>query len=137
MFIYLVIENIEKREEENMKEKQITMDFTQISKTSSNSEVATAVAPSEKFTTAIADKTHLANLISSLKSELASANSLLKLKEKECSDSKEQFKRNATELRDARKRITAMEKQSENYRETVCLELFNALLLKLTFFYSK
>lgn len=70
-------------------------------------------------TTAIADKTHLANLITSLKTELATANSLLKMKEKECNDSKEHFKRNASELRDSRKRIVTMEKQNENYRETV------------------
>lgn len=79
-------------------------------------------------TTAIADKTHLANLITSLKTELATASSLLKMKEKECNDSKEHFKRNASELRDARKRIVTMEKQSENYRETVNIKyIFNLL----------
>lgn len=73
----------------------------------------------DECTTVIADKTHLANLITSLKTELSTANFLLKMKEKECNDSKEHFKRNANELRDARKRIATMEKQSENYRETV------------------
>lgn len=99
-----------------MKEKQITMDLKQITKTTGSTSEIAAI---ENFTTAVADKTHLANLITSLKSELATATSLLKLKEKECHDSKEQFKRNASELRDARKRIAAMEKQNENYRETV------------------
>lgn len=99
-----------------MREKQITMDFTQIGKMSSSD---VEVAPVENYITAIADKTHLANLITTLKSELATANSLLKVKEKECSDAREQFKRNATELRDTRKRIAVVEKQSENYRETV------------------
>lgn len=73
----------------------------------------------EEFATAIADKTHLANLISSLKSELASANALLKIKEKESKEAKEQLKRAKDDLNGTKKRLELLEKQCETYRQTV------------------
>lgn len=73
----------------------------------------------EEFSIAIADKTHLANLITTLKSELASANALLKIKEKDYHDAKEQLKLLKGNLSDANHRVDSLEKQCENYRFTV------------------
>lgn len=73
----------------------------------------------EDLSTTIADKTNLANLITSLKSELAAANALLKVKETECNEFRNQLTRSTTQSTDAKKRFTSLEKQCENYRETV------------------
>lgn len=73
----------------------------------------------DEFATAIADKTHLANLITSLKSELASANTLLKIKEKESKDAKEHLKRAKDDLTDANKGVELLERQCESYRQSV------------------
>lgn len=73
----------------------------------------------EDYATAIADKTHLANLITSLKSELASANALLKIKEKDCSEAKELLKRSKEDSNDAKYRVELLEKQCDTYRQTV------------------
>ncbi|XP_055302935.1 uncharacterized protein LOC129568714 isoform X2 [Sitodiplosis mosellana] len=73
----------------------------------------------EDFSTAIADKTHLANLITTLKSELASANALLKIKEKDYHEAKDQLKQSKGDLSDANKRVSMFEKQCENYRQTI------------------
>lgn len=69
--------------------------------------------------TAIADKTHLANLISSLKSELASTTALLNSKEHDFNEAKQQLTRFKGDLNDANQRMVSMEKQCENYRQTV------------------
>ncbi|XP_031622706.1 spindle pole body component 110-like isoform X2 [Contarinia nasturtii] len=76
-------------------------------------------ATAEEFTTAIADKTHLANLITTLKSELSSTNALLKIKEKDFNDAKEQLKRMKGDHSDANQRVALLEKQCENYRLTI------------------
>lgn len=70
---------------------------------------------------AIADKTHLANLITSLKSELASANALLANKKRDCDEAKEHGRRAKGDLNEANKRVSAFEKQCENYRQTVSI----------------
>lgn len=87
----------------------------------------------EEFATAIADKTHLANLISSLKSELASANALLKIKEKESKEAKEQLKRAKDDLNGTNKRLELLEKQCETYRQTVRMEI----IFQTRFFYNE
>lgn len=92
------------------------MGFKQVGKTVNSTVESTSV---DEFSTAIADKTHLANLISTLKSELASANALLKIKEKDYHEAKEQMKRFKCDVTDANKRGTLLEKQCENYRQTV------------------
>lgn len=73
----------------------------------------------EEFSTAIADKTHLANLITTLKSELASTNALLKIKEKDYNEAKEQITHFKNDMTDANKRVALLQKQCENYRQTV------------------
>lgn len=78
----------------------------------------------EENSTAVADKTHLANLIATLKSELASANALLKSKEQDFSEAKEQMQRVKGDLSEANIRVAALEKQCENYRQTVSLVIF-------------
>lgn len=92
------------------------MGYTQIGKTVGSAVESASV---EEFSTAIADKTHLANLITTLKSELASANALLKIKEKDYHEAKEQLKQFKGDLSDANKRVSILEKQCENYRQTV------------------
>lgn len=92
------------------------MGYKQVGKTVSSTVESATV---EEFTTAIADKTHLANLITTLKSELASANALLKIKEKDYHDAKEQLKHFKGDLNDANKRVSMLEKQCDNYRQTV------------------
>lgn len=89
----------------------------------------------EEFSIAIADKTHLANLITTLKSELASANALLKIKEKDYQDAKEQLKLLRGNLSDANHRVDSLEKQCENYRFTVS-ELRNLLDKCRSIFFS-
>lgn len=98
-------------------------------------------ASKEEFATAIADKTHLANLITSLKSELASANAILKIKEQETKEAKEQLKRTKDDLSGANKRVELLEKQCETYRQTVwilyllqSLACFVFFQMKITFF---
>lgn len=92
------------------------MGYTQIGKTVGSAVESASV---EEFSTAIADKTHLANLITTLKSELASANALLKIKEKDYHEAKEQLEQFKGDLSDANKRVSILEKQCENYRQTV------------------
>lgn len=75
----------------------------------------------EEFSSAIADKTHLANLITSLKSELASANALLKSKEQDYNEAKEQVTQFKDDLSAANRRVASLEKQCENYRQTVSI----------------
>lgn len=93
------------------------MGFKQVGKPVGSSSVDSATV--EEFSTAIADKTHLANLITTLKSELASTNALLKIKEKDYHDAKEQLKQLKGENSDANQRVAILEKQCENYRLNV------------------
>lgn len=79
-------------------------------------------ATADEVSTVIADKTHLANLITSLKSEMASANALLKSKEHDYNEAKMQVNRFKDDLNDANKRITVLEKQCEQYRQTVSVK---------------
>lgn len=81
----------------------------------------------EGNSTIVADKTHLANLIATLKSELASANALLKSKEEDCNAAKEQVQRFKGDLGEANQRVTTLEKQCENYRQTVSSMMFNLI----------
>lgn len=90
------------------------MGFKQIEK-SINSSIENS--SNGEISTAIADKTHLANLITSLKSELASANALLKTKENDCRHLKDQL--DGKEFVDGEKRLNQLETECENYRETV------------------
>lgn len=92
------------------------MGYKQVGKNGSSALDSASV---DEFSTAIADKTHLANLITTLKSELASANALLKIKEKDYSDAKEQLKRFKGDLSEANNRSATLEKQCANYRQTV------------------
>lgn len=80
----------------------------------------------DEVSTVIADKTHLANLISSLKSEMASANALLKSKEHDYNEAKTQVNRFKDDLNDANKRMAALEKQCEQYRQTVSVKIGGA-----------
>lgn len=93
------------------------MGYKQVSKMIGSMDDSTARA--EEVSTVIADKTHLANLITSLKSEMASANALLKSKENDYNEAKLQVNRFKNDLSDANKRIVALEKQCEQYRQTV------------------
>lgn len=99
------------------------MGYKQVGKTVDSSETASV----EEYSTAIADKTHLANLISTLKSELASANALLKNKENDYHEAKENLKRYKSDLSNANKRVQILEKQCENYRQNVSEFLFVCL----------
>lgn len=92
------------------------MGYKQVGKTVNST---TETASVEEYSTAIADKTHLANLITTLKSELASTNALLKNKEKDYHEAKEQLKRFKGDLSDAYKQVEILEKQCENYRLNV------------------
>lgn len=92
------------------------MGFKQIEK-SVNSSIDNS--SNGEISTAIADKTHLANLITSLKSELASANALLKTKENDCHYLNNQLECKEKELVENKKRLNQLEIQCENYRETV------------------
>lgn len=96
------------------------MVLKQVAKPDSSTVDSTSV---EEFATAIADKTHLANLISSLKSELASANALLNIKEKESKEAKQHSKRAKDDLNESNKRLELLEKQCETYRQTVRIEI--------------
>lgn len=94
------------------------MGFKQI-ETSLCETVATTSEDDSATTTSAANKTNLENLITSLKSELAAANALLKVKESECTEFNVKVKRSATESLETNKRFASFEKQCENYRETV------------------
>lgn len=67
----------------------------------------------------IADKTHLASLITTLKSELAMANSVLEIRESDCHNLNQQLEHKEKEHSDTKKRMVHIEKQCDNYRETV------------------
>lgn len=101
------------------------MGYKQVGKTVSSTVESATV---EEFSTAIADKTHLANLITTLKSELASTNALLKIKEKDYHDATAQLTRYKGDLSDANKRVSLLEKQCENYKQTVRFSLINKSL---------
>lgn len=100
------------------------MGYKQVSKTVVGSMDAhdDTNATADEVSTVIADKTHLANLITSLKSEMASANALLKSKEHDYNEAKMQVNRFKDDLNDANKRITVLEKQCEQYRQTVSVK---------------
>lgn len=72
----------------------------------------------------IADKAHLANLITTLKSELAMANSVLEIRESDCHNLNQQMEHKEKEHSDTKKRMVHIEKQCDNYRETVNSILF-------------
>lgn len=97
------------------------MGYKQVSKTTGSMDDQSDgnSAEADEVSTVIADKTHLANLISSLKSEMASANALLKSKEHDYNEAKMQVNRFKDDLTDANKRMAALEKQCEQYRQTV------------------
>lgn len=94
------------------------MGYKQVGKSNGST---TDSANVEEFPSAIADKTHLANLITSLKSELASANALLKSKEHDHNEANEQVTRFKDDLGEANTRMASLEKQCENYRQTVSI----------------
>lgn len=73
----------------------------------------------KSYTTAAADKTHLANLIRTLKSELSTSNAMLKAKEEECMEISRQLNQRNGELLDAGKRYKMLEKQCAAECETV------------------
>lgn len=73
----------------------------------------------KNYSTAIADKTHLANLITTLKSELATANALLKAKEEEYLETARQLNQRNIDILDANKRYKMLEKQCAADCETV------------------
>lgn len=93
------------------------MGYKQVGKTIGSMDDSNETA--DGVSTVIADKTHLANLITSLKSEMASANALLKSKEHDYNEAKMQVNRFKDDLNDANKRIVTLEKQCEQYRQTV------------------
>lgn len=100
--------------------KKKIMGYKQVSKTmGSMDDHDENSSTADEVSTVIADKTHLANLISSLKSEMASANALLKSKEHDYNEAKTQVNRFKDDLNDANKRMAALEKQCEQYRQTV------------------
>lgn len=100
------------------------MGYKQVSKTiNSMDDHGDNNVTADEVSTVIADKTHLANLITSLKSEMASANALLKSKEHDYNEAKMQVNRFKDDLNDANKHIAALEKQCEQYRQTVSVEL--------------
>lgn len=71
------------------------------------------------FSTAAADKTHLANLIRTLKTELSTANAMLKAKEEECMEITRQLNQRNCEILDAGKRYKMLEKQCAAECKTV------------------
>lgn len=73
----------------------------------------------ENASTVIADKTHLADLIATLKSELTMANSVLEIREKDCINLNDQLAHKEKEHSETKKRLVHLEKQCDNYRETV------------------
>lgn len=73
----------------------------------------------KNYTSAAADKTHLANLIRTLKSELSTSNAMLKAKEEECMEYSRQLNQRNCELLDAGKRYKMLEKQCAAECETV------------------
>lgn len=86
----------------------------------------------ENGSTIIADKTHLANLITTLKSELTMANSVLEIRESDCHHLNQQLEHKEKEHSDTKKRMVHIEKQCDNYRETVNSSL-NLILLQVEF----
>lgn len=88
-------------------------------KQSMNQSQTMNIAPLASFSTAIADKTHLANLITMLKSELATVNALLKTKEEDYVELNTLLNRRNNELLDANKRYKLLEKQYAIDCETV------------------
>lgn len=94
-----------------------TMVFKQIDGDSGNSSIE--FSSLDNATTVIADKTHLANLIATLKSELAMANSVLEIREKDCVTMNDQLQHKEKEHSDTKKRMVHLDKQCDNYRETV------------------
>lgn len=103
------------------------MGYKQVSKTmGSMDDHDENSSTADEVSTVIADKTHLANLISSLKSEMASANALLKSKEHDYNEAKTQVNRFKDDLNDANKRMAALEKQCEQYRQTVSVKIGGA-----------
>lgn len=108
------------------------MGYKQISKMIGSTDDSSNATPDE-VTTVIADKTHLANLITTLKSEMASANALLKSKETDYNEAKLQVNRFKDDLSDANKRIVVLENQCEQYRQTVSVSINFIILNSSTF----
>lgn len=104
------------------------MGFKQVNKTIESMDDKNATT--DEVSTVIADKTHLANLITSLKSEMASANALLKSKENDYNEAKMQVNRAKDDLSDANKRIVVLEKQCDQYRQTVSVTKSIAIFLQ-------
>lgn len=102
-----------KCENKSVFKETINMHYKQVGKTATDS------ASVEELSTAIADKTHLANLITSLKSELATTTALLKIKESEFNEAKEQLTRHKGELKESNKQVELLGIQCANYRQTV------------------
>lgn len=100
------------------------MGYKQVSKTIGSMDDNNATP--DEVSTIIADKTHLANLISALKSEMSSTNELLKSKEHDYNEAKMQVNRFKDDLNDANKRIVALEKQCEQYRQTVSSDFYRS-----------
>lgn len=107
------------------------MGYKQVSKTIGSMDDNNATP--DEVSTIIADKTHLANLISALKSEMSSTNELLKSKEHDYNEAKMQVNRFKDDLNDANKRIVALEKQCEQYRQTVSSDFYRSREKKSTF----
>lgn len=83
-----------------------------------------SITSAENASTVIADKTHLANLIATLKSELAMANSVLEIREQDCNSLNGQLEHKEREHSETKKRLVHLEKQCDNYRETVGIQQF-------------
>lgn len=104
------------------KNKIENMVFAQIGGDSGNSSIE--FISCDNASTVIADKAHLANLITTLKSELAMANSVLVIREKDCVTMNDQLEHKEKEHSDTKKRLVHLDKQCDNYRETVNEEFF-------------